>query len=110
MYYRVFPHCLDPDKIWYAYNYSLPGITASERHHKCPVYKWLSEEIKKVDIRDIRDKEGKPVSFRWFYAGVKKAVVEVYVVSPFAALVLALRLRTINDTWLQSKEFDKIQT
>ena len=47
---------------------------SSEWHHKSPVYEWLSEEVKRVDIRDLRDSEGKPISFRLFYAGVKKTV------------------------------------
>jgi hypothetical protein len=64
MFKRVFAHNLDHQKNWCAYNKSLLNKT----------FKCFPSEVKLVkreDARDSRDDEGRQVSHRHFFAGVK---------------------------------------
>ena len=103
MYYRVFSHCLDSNTNWYALNSSLPGIGSLDRHYKSHVFEWFPKQVKRVDIRDLRTKDGKSVPATAFNSKAKRSNLgEVYVLSTFAISVFALRQRQIDGNWLNS--------
>ena len=108
MYYRVFSHCLEPDRNWYAYNYCLAGSSISNRNNSNKyILQCFPHEFKRVNIKDLRDCNGNPVPFRWFNAGRK--ISEAYVVSSFGILTFAMRQRTLDGAWLQSSVFQHIR-
>ena len=102
MFCRIFSHCLDHCKNWYTYNSSIPGFVANKAHHNHTLFKSFPSEVKKVDITSLRDNAGRQISHRFFYSGEKR-VQEVYVISTFGILVLALWQRTLSQEWLQSE-------
>ena len=55
----------------------------------------------------LQDYNGNPVPFRWFNAGRK--IAEAYVVSSFGILTFAMRKRTLDGAWLQSRVFQHIR-
>jgi hypothetical protein len=55
----------------------------------------------------LQDYNGNPVLFRWFNAGRK--IAEAYVVSSFGILTFAMRKRTLDGAWLQSRVFQHIR-
>ena len=62
MFKRVFAHNLDDKKNWCAYNKSLLS----------KAFKCFPSEVKLVKREDLRDNEGRQVSHRHFFAGVKR--------------------------------------
>jgi hypothetical protein len=69
MFKRVFAHNLDDKKNWCTYNKSLLSKT----------FKCFPSEVKLVKREDLRDDEGRQVSHRHFFAGVKTLNNRCYV-------------------------------
>jgi hypothetical protein len=54
MYYRVFSHCLEPDRNLYAYNYCLPGSSISNRNNDNKyILQCFPHKFKWVNIKDL---------------------------------------------------------
>jgi hypothetical protein len=108
MYYRVFSHCLEPDRNWYAYNYCLPGSSISNRNNGNKyILQCFPHEFKRVNIKDLSFRITMVmVPFCWFNAGRK--IAEAYVVSSFGILTFAMRKCTLDGALLQSSLFQHI--
>ena len=91
MYFRIYSHCLDYNKNWYAYNDLLFGYPKSNRkHERSAVFQLYPDEVKKVNIADLQDRNGKQPSYRWFNGRVQKAK-DVYAITSFGIFLLAVR-------------------
>jgi hypothetical protein len=102
MYFRVYSHCLDYNKNWYAYNDLLFGYPKSNRKHgQSAVFQLYPDEVKKVNIADLQDRNGKQPSYRWFNVRVQKAK-DVYAITSFGRFLLAVRQPSPSQEWLES--------
>ncbi len=91
MFKRVYGHCLEENKNWYAYNASLSGYQRNRRPEASKTFQCFPSEVRRVNQQDLRDDNGRPVSYRYFFCGVKKNVKDVYVISTPGMVVLSLR-------------------
>ena len=105
MYFRVYSHCLDYSKNWYAYNDLLFGYPKSCRKHEgSATFRLFSSEVQKVNIADLKDRDGKQPSHRWFNGRVQKGK-EVYAITSFGIFLLALRQQQPSEEWMQSTAY-----
>ena len=58
-------------------------------------------EVKRVKLQELRDDEGRQVSWRHFYAGRKMNIHDVFVISTLGIVVLSLRHHI--DGWLNTE-------
>ena len=109
MYFRVYSHCLDYNKNWYAYNDLLFGYPKSGRKHEGnTTFRLFSSEVQKVNIADLIDRDGKQPSHTWFNGKVQKAK-EVYAITSFGIFLLALRQQQPSQEWMQSTAYQNIK-
>ena len=109
MYFRVYSHCLDYSKNWYAYNDLLFGYPKSGRKHEgSTTFRLFSSEVQKVNIADLKDRDGKQPSHTWFNGKVQKAK-EVYAITSFGIFLLALRQQQPSQEWIQSTAYQNIK-
>ena len=102
MYFRIYSHCLDYNKNWYAYNDLLFGYPKSNRkHERSAVFQLYPDEVKKVNIADLQDRNGKQPSYQWFNGRVQKAK-NVYAITSFGIFLLAVRQTSPSQEWLES--------
>ena len=67
----------------------------------------FSSNVQKVNITDLKDRDGKQPSYRWFNGRVQKGK-EVYAITSFAILLLALRQQHPSQEWMQSAAYQNI--
>ena len=60
-----------------------------------------ADEVKKVNIADLQDRNGKQPSYRWFNGRVQKAK-DVYAITSFGRFLLAVRQPSPSQEWLES--------
>ena len=105
-YNRVYSDKLDRRKNWYAYNSSICGYQRTNEQNVAR--KYLSSDLKQINIGDVRDGNGSRVSH--FIFGRKRSE-QVYAISSFGVLALGLRQRKINNDVFSSEAFkQKIST
>ena len=109
MYFRVYSHCLDYNKNWYAYNDLLFGYPKSGRKHEgSTTFRLFSSKVQKVNIADLKDRDGTQPSHTWFNGKVQKAK-EVYAITSFGIFLLALRQQQPSQEWMQSTAYQNIK-
>ena len=99
-YNRVYSDKLDRRKNWYAYNSSICGYQRTNEQNV--VLKYLSSDLKRINIGDIRDGNGCRVSH--FIFGRKRSE-QAYAISSFGVPALRLRQRKINNDVFSSEAF-----
>ncbi len=105
-YNRVYSDKLGRRKNWYAYNSSICGYQRTNEQNV--VLKYLSSDLKQINIGDVRDGNGSRVSH--FIFG-RKRNEQVNAISSFGVLALGLRQRKINNDVFTSEAFkQKIST
>ena len=78
MYFRIYSHCLDYNKNWYAYHDLFFGYpNSNRRQEESTVFQLFPSDVQKVNIADIQDCNGKKPSYCWFNGRGQKAK-EVY--------------------------------
>ena len=108
MYFRVYSHCLDYNKNWYAYHDLLFGYPKSNRRHEeSTVFQLFSSDVQKVNIADLQDRNGKQPPYRWFNRRGQKTE-DVYVITSFGIFLLAMRQRNPREEWLESSAYQSI--
>lgn len=101
MFKRVYAHNLDRNKNWYAYNKSLFGYQENRNHEASKTFKCFPTEVKRAKLEELRDDEGRQVSWRHFYAGRKMNIQDVFVIPTLGIVVLSLRHHI--DGWLNTE-------
>ncbi len=108
MYFRIYSHCLDYNKHWYAYHDMLFGYPKSnKRHEESAVFQVFPSDVQKVNIAGIQDCSGKQPSYRWFN-GLGQKAKDVYAVSSFGIFLLAMRQRNPKEECLKSSTYKSI--
>ena len=100
MFKRVYSHCLDKTKNWYAYNKLLFGYQKNRGPEGCKTFQCFPTEVKRVKLAELRDDDGRQVSYRYFFAGSRKSIEYVFVISTLGIVVLSLRHET--EGWLNT--------
>jgi hypothetical protein len=67
----------------------------------------FSSEVQKVNITDLKDRDGKQPSHRWINGRVQKGK-EVYAITSFGIFLLALRQQHPSQEWMQSAAYQNI--
>ena len=101
MFKRVYAHNLNRNKNWYAYNKSFLGCQENRNPEASKIFKCFPTEVKRVKLDELRDDEGRQVSWRHFYAGRKMNIQDVFVISTLGIVVLSLRHHI--DGWLDAQ-------
>ena len=102
---QVFSSNLDPDKNWYALSTDLCGAPPN-KFCQTDVFKLFTNEVASCFVKDLRDKDGGPISAKFFNSGVKAVANKVYVGTFFALIARNLRRRSLQESnFLKSDEF-----
>ena len=104
MFNRVYGHNLDRNKNWYAYNESFLGYQENRKREASKTFKCFpTDRVLKgsIKLEELRDDEGRQVSWRHFHAGRKMNIQDVFVISTLGIVVLSLRHHI--DGWLDAQ-------
>jgi hypothetical protein len=99
---------LDYNKNWYSNHDLLFGYRKSNRRDdESAVFQLSSSEVRKVNIADLQDRNGKQPSYRWFNGRRQKAK-EVYTITSVGIFLLAMRQRNPREERLESSAYQTI--